>query len=298
MNIAVNIDFHSTLDFDLEDDKDFEIRLRSCCGLFISIYHGKIYFLHQTAREFLVDTELSTEPPAISSWHHSISMRNAHATLAELCVFYLDIFTHYDSPDALSGDELFSIHGFLHYSATFWNSHFHEANFDDRDTIIPLALRICSPISKSYSIWFESYIKTLKTRNKAVITDQKPQMTTDLLVAAHCGNSAIVKLLLEKGGDFEAKESNRGWTPLRSAVLVGHEAIVKLLLDKGADIEAKDNDGWTALLSASRKGNKALVELLLDNGADIEAEDDDGLTPLLLARREGIIELLERNSQG
>jgi hypothetical protein len=56
MNIAVNTDISmgSIEDLDLESEVDFTTSLRSWCGLFVSIYHGKIYFLHQTAREFLV----------------------------------------------------------------------------------------------------------------------------------------------------------------------------------------------------------------------------------------------------
>ncbi|KAH6973905.1 hypothetical protein EDB80DRAFT_347304 [Ilyonectria destructans] len=56
MNVAINI--HDTSlsihDLDLEDDEDFKMRLRSWCGLFVSIHQGSIYFLHQTAREFLL----------------------------------------------------------------------------------------------------------------------------------------------------------------------------------------------------------------------------------------------------
>ena len=69
MNIAVNIDESSQAihDIDLEEEDDFKSRLRSWCGLFVSVYHGKIYFLHQTAREFLLanlpsSTTISTEP--------------------------------------------------------------------------------------------------------------------------------------------------------------------------------------------------------------------------------------------
>jgi hypothetical protein len=56
MNVAVNMNSQSKSfeDIDLEDDADFKKRLRSFCGLFISVHHDKIYFLHQTAREFLL----------------------------------------------------------------------------------------------------------------------------------------------------------------------------------------------------------------------------------------------------
>ncbi|EHK42555.1 hypothetical protein TRIATDRAFT_12080, partial [Trichoderma atroviride IMI 206040] len=158
MNVAVNIDFKSSRYLDLEDDKDFETRLRSCCGLFISIYHGKIYFLHQTAREFLIDTVLSTATSTTLLWHHSITMRSSHAILAEICVLYLNLFNNdVDlSPDTeMNGGHLPFYHeSFLHYSVEFWNTHFHEAKIVDAgDAIIPFALRICEPLSESYSTW-------------------------------------------------------------------------------------------------------------------------------------------------
>jgi ankyrin repeat protein len=49
-----------------------------------------------------------------------------------------------------------------------------------------------------------------------------------LLWAAEKGHEAIVKLLLEKGADVEAKDREYGLTPLLWAALNGHEAIVKL----------------------------------------------------------------------
>ena len=48
-----------------------------------------------------------------------------------------------------------------------------------------------------------------------------------------------MRLLLDKGADFEAKDK-WGQTPLSWAAENGHEATVRLLLDKGADFEAKD----------------------------------------------------------
>ncbi|KAF2469529.1 purine and uridine phosphorylase [Lindgomyces ingoldianus] len=90
MNVAVNIDDSSQTvhDMDLEEEEeDFKSRLRSWCGLFVSIHHGKIYFLHQTAREFLLanlpsSTTISTELRG----HHSITIHQAHNVLAELCI--------------------------------------------------------------------------------------------------------------------------------------------------------------------------------------------------------------------
>ena len=67
---------------------------------------------------------------------------------------------------------------------------------------------------------------------------------TPLLWAAGKGHEAIVKLLLDKGADFES-EDWYAWTPLSYAIEYGHAATVKLLLDKGADFELKESEDQT-----------------------------------------------------
>ncbi|KAH8651708.1 hypothetical protein BGZ61DRAFT_524570 [Ilyonectria robusta] len=158
MNVAMNIDYtsQSIHDLDLEDDEDFKTRLRSWCGLFVSIHHGKIYFLHQTAREFLLaDLASPTTVPSDLRWHHSITTRQAHAVLAELCVLYLNLFNSDVSlPTDMNGEAGHSVdrHAFLDYSAKTWGAHFREAGIIDVAAIVPSALRICDPDSKSYSV--------------------------------------------------------------------------------------------------------------------------------------------------
>lgn len=65
MNIALNVNdtLKSIYDLDLEEEEDFKSRLRSSCELFVSIYHGKIYFIHQTAREFLLGPSPAANVP-------------------------------------------------------------------------------------------------------------------------------------------------------------------------------------------------------------------------------------------
>jgi ankyrin repeat protein len=48
----------------------------------------------------------------------------------------------------------------------------------------------------------------------------------------------VVKLLVEKGAELEAK-GDSGQTPLLYATEEGHEVVVKLLVEKGAKLEAK-----------------------------------------------------------
>jgi ankyrin repeat protein len=88
-----------------------------------------------------------------------------------------------------------------------------------------------------------------------------------LLWTARYGHEAVVKLLLEKGAELEAKDSY-GRTPLSWAAEKGHDAVVKLLLEKGAELEAKDNSyGRTPLSWAAEKRHEVVVKLLLEKGA-------------------------------
>src|SRR5580693_8638985 len=62
-----------------------------------------------------------------------------------------------------------------------------------------------------------------------------------------------LKLLLDNGGEINAKDGTRGQTPLHGAAFWGWNAAVQLLVDRGADLNAKDNNGKTPVDSALGK---------------------------------------------
>ena len=70
------------------------------------------------------------------------------------------------------------------------------------------------------------------------------------------------------------------WDDASATAANGHEAVVKLLLEKGAELEAKDSDGRTPLRRAAENGHEAVVKLLLEKDAELEAKDSFGRTPL------------------
>lgn len=281
MNAAMNIDENSQSihELDLEDDEDFQSRLRSCCGLFVSIYQRRIYFLHQTAREFLLaDLALPATIPSGLSWHHSITILQAHTVLVEACVLYLNLINS-DEGIMMGADgklqDLIDTYSFLGYSAMNWGAHFREASIYENCAIISHALRIFNPTSTRYDGWFQIYWRATYA--------ERARSFTDLMVASYFGHRAIAKLLLETGADTEVKDGLYGRTPLSWAANQRNDTLVQLLVEKGADIEAKEEDSQTPLLRAAMYGNEAMVRLLVEKGADIEARDKDGQTPLLQA---------------
>eukprot|EP01036_Dinobryon_divergens_P025094 gene25094-33609_t len=76
-----------------------------------------------------------------------------------------------------------------------------------------------------------------------------------------------------------------GKTALHLAAFNGYTATVSLLLKKGADPNAKDSDGMTPLHKAAWEGHTKIVELLLKKGADRSVTDNAGKRPIDLSEK-------------
>jgi ankyrin repeat protein len=82
-------------------------------------------------------------------------------------------------------------------------------------------------------------------------------------LASGGGHTEIVRLLLNKGADIDARINVDGVTSLILAARFGHTEIVKLLLGKG--VNAKDKKA--ALWEAKSMRNVKVVEILEAAGA-------------------------------
>ena len=122
----------------------------------------------------------------------------------------------------------------------------------------------------------------------------------ELVRAAGEGNLAEVQAALSRGGDVNAQEELAGRTALMAAAAAGRLEVVKLLIDKSANLQAKDSGGWTALMVAVREERTDVVRALLEKGADPNVRDNCGWTPLMVASLEGqrdiVALLLERKA--
>lgn len=111
-----------------------------------------------------------------------------------------------------------------------------------------------------------------------------------LHVAAAVNDAEMVRLLLGRGADIEARNTVV-WSPLHIAIAVadGME-LAGLLLDLGADIEAKAGSAFAArppLQIAVEQNQPQIATMLLDRGADAKAVDNRGNTPCQVARNLG-----------
>jgi uncharacterized protein len=124
-----------------------------------------------------------------------------------------------------------------------------------------------------------------------------------LMTAARTGNAEVVRMLLARGADANARESSLGETALMWAAAENHPEAVGALIEHGADpntrsdklVYSKDRFGpegvttilphgsWTALMYAARQGSLDAARALAEAGADLNLADPDGTTALHLA---------------
>ncbi|HOD75396.1 MAG TPA: ankyrin repeat domain-containing protein [Syntrophorhabdaceae bacterium] len=97
-----------------------------------------------------------------------------------------------------------------------------------------------------------------------------------LLEASAKGDLAVVRSLLEKGADVNAR-TDMGETALH---LASSEEVVRVLIEHGADVNATDAEyGMTPLFNQ----RIAVARLLVEKGADVNARSKKGVTPLMWA---------------
>jgi ankyrin repeat protein len=104
-------------------------------------------------------------------------------------------------------------------------------------------------------------------------------------VAAYKGNQEIIKILLAKGADINAKTA-QGFTPLYVASEVGHTESAQTLIAGHADINIQISEGLTPLHIAAQNGHKQIVLhlLLAKEGMNvINRKTRTGLIPYDLA---------------
>jgi uncharacterized protein len=127
------------------------------------------------------------------------------------------------------------------------------------------------------------------------------QGSTPMMRAAKNGDAAAIRLLLDHGADFNARQKN-GTTPLMFAAGLGYGTgtfandyatpaelleCVKILVAAGADVNAVSEAGQTPLHFGAQASDD-IVKFLAASGAKLDVKDKQGRTPVEMALGVGL----------
>ncbi|KAL6788675.1 ankyrin repeat-containing domain protein [Trichoderma sp. SZMC 28012] len=312
LGFALSIRSHhrSFNDIGIKSEDRLGENIRDTCGLFITIIHSRVYLLHQTAKEFLVqDAKLLTTNyinPDLE-WKHILLPHDSHKTLAKICIFYLRLLSANDGAILEDHESQPTNNRILFdYSANYWATHLRESHIEISESMAQSILRLCDVNSRICKDWLGTFWE--KTSNTSF-----PKQFTTLMVVSYLGLDAMVKMMLSIMADdneLNARDKTYGRSALSWAAGNGFDDVVKLLargrrswkkvftltrFGNASEINSVDASGRTPLLHGILNGNVAVVEALLKAGAQLDVTDNLGGTPLFYAmsyRREAIVRLL------
>jgi len=137
MNMALHIEEGDTSpeDIDLSPEDGFEADIKNICGLFVSIFGSKVYFLHQTAKEFLLSREdryqiADQKNSDGRTWQHSMDCQLCDLVLARSCLTYLLLSAFEKGP--LDKDTSSPPRILFDYASCYWTHHFGRAGEDEK----------------------------------------------------------------------------------------------------------------------------------------------------------------------
>lgn len=321
LNVALSISEEDTSASDIALEPSIKNTVRELCGLFLHIAHETVYFVHQTAFDFIVGRKANAgcklrddgeDASTHGDWKHCVNLKVADSMLARICIQVIgfpewrDLTTVDDDADDKSSSSISSsssmlynepppprerlrfvsddpILAFLAYSAGSWFRHFETAELADSPQIAHDAVAVCEPSGPFFKYW-SLFLDEGGLHEYWSPKDMGTYKPTALCTMVWVGLASLIPLYLKTSDhDLSSLIPFKGETLLHYTIREGEEDTSLALINSGAELDIQDLDGNTPLHLACLERQEMLVRRLLEQGAPVDVRNDKGYTPLFLA---------------
>ncbi|KAF5547693.1 vegetatible incompatibility het-e-1 [Fusarium mexicanum] len=146
-----------------EDEDDDLSEVVGCCGSFLTLRGDSVYFLHQSAKDYLVNKALDQISPSGLAYQHELIFERSLQVLSEtlrrdICDLGQPGFTIGDvSPNILKRLDA------IRYSCVYWVDHLHDSEPTRLNSKLQSGSDIHVFIQKKYLYWLEALSLSIST---------------------------------------------------------------------------------------------------------------------------------------
>jgi protein-ribulosamine 3-kinase len=239
----------------------------SVCGSLVTIRNNIAYFVHQSAKTYILDNSIGIIISIDISADHRFLALNCFEHVSERLATGARRFS-----DTANKDD----HPMrLDYPTLFWADHMRTSTDDVADEV-----DVHAEFFQSKSIYRQAWLDHYWQQRHAK-WEVKPGGFSACHVLAYAGLTPVLrKLLSRRSPACSISVDSLGNNPLAWAARNGFEDTVSLLINSGVDVTLQNNEGMTALQWAAGNGHAKIVQHLYDHGADIETADKNSWNPL------------------
>ena len=285
----------------------FEKQIRKWCALFVFVEEGLLHFIHQTAKEFLLNS-CGESNSANLQWSGSFVQSACTGFMGRLCTEFMYMLrmaqsqglSHYRQilvdakghagrstagfwPDYIDHSQLSplshsQVDSFVVYCDENWYQHISSAMRYRDCKLLHKIIELCSATLKGITI----------TLNRPCSIRQPP-----IVAAAGMGNIEVMDHILAQSPTIDLDAANsEGETALHVAICYGKTDSLLWLIDHGASVNVVQDHMLTCLELAVEQQYYYMAEILLDAGAKIIDERRWALTSAIDQDNPEMINLL------
>ncbi|CEJ93162.1 hypothetical protein VHEMI08771 [[Torrubiella] hemipterigena] len=279
------------------------------CGGLVEVLHqgDLVQLIHQTAREFLMDTSQIASP-------YQLNHVSGDEEIAATCCYYLHHTFTAPSTQLEASEEdqqleqlvaYLEERELLNYCLRYLTTHIGHLHRNNREgSILDKFEELAAVLGKQPSC-FASLLLT-KWAGSSLYVSSRWRLTNDLRseqASRHCLQAAVVmaaakgkakamEILVALGAEAGTPNRSRKYA-LESAARLGQSHVVKLLLDLMVPIDKQEKKA-TPLISAASAGHLEIVRQLIEAGCDINLQAKDRKTALHAAASAGHLDIVQQ----